>query len=65
MEAALSPELKESPRKEKEKRMIDRLIELDHENERLQQIISTICDEKYDLELRFKATLDSLTEKTQ
>lgn len=43
--------------------MIDRLMELDHENEKLQQIINSICDEKEELEGKLKASADLLLEK--
>lgn len=50
----------ESPRKEKEKRMYDKIIELDHENDKLQELVSTICNEKLELEQRNAALAEKI-----
>ena len=38
-----------SPRKQREQRLYDKMIELDHENENLQNVISHLCQEKADI----------------
>lgn len=43
--------------------MIDKLIELDHENQKLQNFISTICDETLEMETKLKSLTELLLEK--
>ncbi len=38
-----------SPRKQKEQRLYDKMVELDHENENLQNVIVEICREKQEI----------------
>lgn len=46
-----------SPRKQREQRLYDKMVELDHENEHLQAVVSTLCQEKHDLEQKNKSLL--------
>lgn len=54
---------RESPRKEKEKRMYDKILELDHENDKLHSVLHEICEEKLELEQRVRVLSDKLAEK--
>ena len=41
---------RESPAKEKYKRMFDKLLEYEHENDKLQQVLEELCTDKVELE---------------
>lgn len=58
-------QLRESPRKEKEKRMLDKIFELHHENADLQAVLREVCEEKLELEGRVKSLESKLAESAR